>query len=137
MGRVAVKKLALLLLPLLTSCAAVDAYFMPPFDSSEYKIITEIALDASRYHNQCATPMAEVNATNITYKTELFARYSSALSNNDEMIRASKALNDIAQGLAKRYTEPTPVPTLFCELKYSSIENSANLLQHTLGGRPR
>ena len=52
------------------------------------------------------------------------------------LIEAAKSLNEIAQGLARRYDTP-PVPTLFCKLKYSSIENSAKVIQHTLGNRPR
>lgn len=127
------KKIVILLFPLLTSCA----YFAAKYDPNEYKLITEIGLDANRYKTQCSSPMAEVNAVNITYKTELLERYTRDLSDNDEVYKASIELNDIAKGLGSRYNEPTPVPKVFCELKYASIENAALLLTHVIGKKPR
>ena len=127
------KKLVILLFPLLTSCA----YFATKYDPNEYKLITEISLDANRYKSQCSNPTAEVNAVNITYKTELLERYTQDLPNNDEVYKASIELNDIAKGLESRYHEPTAVPKIFCELKYSSIENAALLLKHVIGNKPR
>ena len=127
------KKLVILLFPLLTSCA----YFAAKYDANEYKLITEIGLDANRYKTQCSTPMAEVNAVNIIYKTELLERYTRDLPDNDEAYKASVELNDIAKGLESRYKDSTPVPKVFCELKYSSIENAALLLKHVIGNKPR
>lgn len=131
------KRLVLLLVPLLSSCAVYDAIMMTNFDASEYRIITEIRVDASIYKTQCANPLlAQSNATALAYKTELFEKYSEQIPHNDDSYRASKSLNEIARGLADRYKTP-PVPDLFCRLKYSSIENSATVIQHTLGNRPR
>ena len=131
------KRLIVLLLPLLSSCAVYDAITMTGFDPNEYRIITEIRVDANHYKDACANPLiAQTNAVAIANKTDLFEMYSEQIPGNDDGYKAAKSLNEIAQGLAKRYDTP-PVPPLFCKLKYSSIENSAKVIQHTLGNRPR
>ena len=131
------KRLALLLVPLLASCAVYDAVTMTGFDPNEYRIITEIRVDANHYKDACANPLlAQVNAVAMARKTDLFEAYSEQIPNNADGYKASTSLNEIAQGLAKRYDTP-PVSPLFCKLKYSSIENSARVIQHTIGNRPR
>jgi hypothetical protein len=133
------KKLVFLLTPfLLCSCAAYDAYMMNGFDGNEYQLITQIRVDAADYATQCSNPLlAPANAVAMAKETNLFEKYSEQLPHNEDSYKASQSLNEIAQGLAKRYTEPTPVNTLFCSIKYSSIENSAKVLQHVIGNRPR
>jgi hypothetical protein len=123
---------------LLNGCAVYDAYMMTGFDPNEYKLITEIRVDASFYKNQCDNPvLAAVNAQGIAYKTELFERYEEQIPRNSNGINASKSLNEIAKGLAERYNGKDTVSPMFCKLKYSGIENSATVLQHVVAGRPR
>jgi hypothetical protein len=111
---------------------------MTGFDPSEYRLITEIRADANQYKDQCLNPLlAQTNAKAIAVKTNLFELYSEQIPNNRDSYKASQSLNEIAQGLSKRYDEPTPVPVLFCKLKYNSIESSAKLIQHVIGNRPR
>ena len=132
------KRLIVLLLPALVSCTVVDAVLMTKFDNNEYRQITEIRVDASIYKNQCANPMlAQTNAIALAYKTELYEKYSQELPHNDNGYKASKSLNEIAQGLAARYNESTPVSPLFCKLKMSNVENTAEIIQHVIGSRPR
>ena len=131
------KRLIVLLLPLLSSCAVYDAITMTGFDPNEYRIITEIRVDANHYKDACANPLiAQTNAVAMAYKTDLFEIYSEQIPGNDDGYKAAKSLNEIAQGLTRRYDMP-PVPPLFCKLKYSSIESSAKVIQYTLGNRPR
>ena len=130
------KKLVFLLAPMLVSCAVYDAIMMTGFDPNEYRIITEIRADAGRYKLQCDTPHAQANARALADKTELFEIYSEQIPNNKNGYGASKSLNEIAQGLVKRYDNP-PVPAIFCKLKYGSIENSSQVIQHVIGNRPR
>ena len=130
------KRLAFLLVPLLSSCAVYDAITMTGFDPNEYRIITEIRVDASHYKTQCGTPLAPENALAMANKTELFEVYSEQIPNNTDSYKAATSLNEIAQGLVNRYNTP-PVPDLFCKLKYGSIENSAKVIQHVIGNRPR
>jgi hypothetical protein len=131
------KRLALLLLPVLSSCAVYDAVMMTGFDPNEYRIITEIRVDASHYKDDCGNPLlAQANAVAMARKTDLFEAYSEQIPNNRDGHKAAVSLNEIAQGLAHRYDTP-PVPPLFCKLKYTSIENSAKVIQHVIGNRPR
>ena len=131
------KRLVWLLLPVLSGCAVYDAIMLTGFDPNEYRIITEIRVDAAHYRDACTNPLlAQTNAQAMAYKTELFEAYSEHIPNNTNGYNASKSLNQIAQGLVKRYDTP-PVPALFCRLKYTSIETSARVIQYTIGNRPR
>jgi hypothetical protein len=131
------KRLVWLLLPVLSGCAVYDAIMLTGFDPNEYRIITEIRVDAAHYRDACTNPLlAQTNAQAMAYKTELFEAYSEHIPNNTDGYNASKSLNQIAQGLVKRYDTP-PVPALFCRLKYTSMETSARVIQYTIGNRPR
>ena len=130
--------LVVLLATALNGCALYDAYMMTGYDPNEYKLITEIRVDAIVYKTQCTNPLlAQANAVAIAYKTLLFEKYSEQVPSNDNIIKASKNLNEIAQGLADRYAGKDSVSSMFCKLKYSGIENSAAVLQHVIAGRPR
>jgi hypothetical protein len=122
----------------LNGCTAVDAYLMTKFDVNEYQMITQIRVDANRFGKACSNPIvAPVNATQIANETELFEKYSEQLPHNDDSYKAAKALNEIAQGLDNRYSSNTPINLAYCRIKYESIENSAKILQHVIGNRPR
>jgi hypothetical protein len=134
------KKLLIVLSVLaLNGCALYDAYMMTGYDSNEYRIITEIRTDAGVYKNQCdAAEASRMNAMVLSHKTMLFQNYESQIPRNANGISASIELNKIAQGLRDRYNDKnTPVSPAFCKLKFTSIENSAETIQHVVGGRPR
>lgn len=122
----------------LNGCALYDAYMMTGFDSNEYRIITEIRTDAGYYKEQCnAVEASRMNAMAISHKTMLFQNYESQIPRNLNGINASKELNKIAQGLKEGYKNPSAVSPAFCRLKFTSIENSAETIQHVVGNRPR
>ena len=121
----------------LSGCALWDAYFMAPYDANEYMLITEIRTTAIQYRRQCDNPvLAPANAQAMANRTELYEKYEEQIPRNDNGIRASKALNEIAQGLSTAYTKG-PVSATFCRLKYNNIEHSAELIQRVTAGRPR
>lgn len=127
-----------LILSTLSGCAIVDAFLMTKYDPNEYRIITEIRTDAGHYKNECANPiLSQTNAVSIANKTALFQNYSESIPRNTEGFKASKSLNEIAQGLAERYSKGETVSPAFCKIKYGSIENSATLIQHVIGNKPR
>jgi len=130
------RKLLLLLVLALNGCAIYDSYFMTGFDGNEYQLITQIRVDASRFVKQCGSPSATANAVQIAYETEMFEKYSDQLPRNVDEHKASIELNQIAQGLQERYDTSAPVSATFCRIKYSSIENSAKILQHVIGDSP-
>jgi len=121
----------------LSGCALWDAYFMAPYDANEYLLITEIRTQAIQYRRQCDNPMlAPQNAQTVAAKTELYEKYSELIPRNENGYRASRALNEIAQGLNTAYSKG-PVSATFCRLKYNNIEHSAELIQRVTAGRPR
>jgi hypothetical protein len=121
----------------LTSCAVWDAYMMAPYDANEYLLITEIRASAGVYRKQCDNPvLAPQNAQAISARTDLFEKYEELIPRNDNGFKASRALNEIAQGLNTAYAKG-PVSPVFCKLKYNNIEHSAELIQRVTAGRPR
>ncbi len=122
---------------MLSGCAVWDAYMMAPYDANEYMLITQIRVDAGQYRKQCDNPiLAPVNATAMANRTELYERYEENIPRNQNGLRAAQALNDIAQGLNTQYSKGT-VSAMFCRLKYSNIEHSAELIQRVTAGKPR
>ena len=122
----------------LNGCALYDAYMMTGYDSNEYRIITEIRTDAGYYKEQCdAVEASRMNAMALSHKTMLFQNYESQIPRNSNGINASRELNKIAQGLKEGYKNPNLVSPTFCRLKFTSIENSAETIQHVVGKRPR
>jgi hypothetical protein len=122
---------------MLSGCAVWDAYMMAPYDANEYMLITQIRVDASQYRKQCDNPiLAPVNAAAMAGRTELYERYEENIPRNQNGLRAAQALNDIAQGLNTQYSKGT-VSAMFCRLKYSNIEHSAELIQRVTAGKPR
>jgi hypothetical protein len=123
---------------LLSGCALIDAYLMTKYDPNEYKLITEIRADAQLSKKNCDDNNAsKMNAIIVANKTHLFELYSQEVPRNQNVINASKDLNEIAQGLETRYNQPTPVSPAYCKLKFTSIESNAETMQHIIGARPR
>ena len=121
----------------ISGCALWDAYFMAPYDANEYMLITEIRTNAIQYRRQCDNPvMAPQNAQAMANRTELYEKYEEQIPRNENGIKASRALNEISQGLNAAYGKG-PVSPTFCRLKYNNIEHSAEIIQRVTAGRPR
>ena len=132
------KRLLLSLAVLLTGCTVVDAYLMTKYDANEYLQAVEIRTDAIKYKSQCDDVVAsKANAIAIANKTQLFENYSEHIPRNDNGASASRNLNEIAQGLVKRYDSGDKVSATFCRLKFEGIEIGAVTLQSVLGKKPR
>jgi hypothetical protein len=128
---------SLLALSMLSGCAIIDAYLMTKFDSAEYGLITTIRSEAQQFKSQCDNAqVSKENAVKLSNNTRTFELYSENIPRNENGYKASKSLNEIAQGLTFRYGNG-PVSVAFCKIKFESIENSATVIQHTLGNRPR
>lgn len=132
------KKLLALLTVALSGCTVIDAYLMAHFDSNEYQMITTIRYDAHIAQESCGdTAKSKALANDIAYKTGVYKLYESDISHNDDSIKAATALDEIAGGLRDRYNKDDKVSQMYCKLKFGSIENSATLIQHVQGNRPR
>jgi hypothetical protein len=121
----------------LSGCAAVDALLMGKYDNNEYQLITTVRYDAQLASANCADEAASrASANQVAYTTGLYALYESDRAHNEDSVKASKALDEIAQELKKRYNSGEKINALYCRLKFESIENSAALIQHVQGKRP-
>lgn len=132
------KLIALIAVSVLSGCSVVDAYLMTKYDSNEYKLAVEIRTDAHLAKTECDNPLAsKINAQSIADKTQLFEFYSEHIPRNDNGASASRNLNEIAQGLLKRYNSGDKVSPTFCRLKFEGIEIGAVTVQSVLAKRPR
>jgi hypothetical protein len=132
------KLIAILSIVALNGCAAYDAYLLGSYDPNEYQLTTQIRLDARHYKETCDDPVAsKANALYLANKTELFVAYSEYRPHNSNAIKASQALNEIAQGLKDKYNTSGEVSTLFCKMKFEGVEHGADTIQHVLGNRPK
>lgn len=121
----------------LSGCALVDAYLMTKYDPNEYKSITDIRAEAQLYKGQCANELLSItNANKLAFDTRAFAMYSENVPRNENVINASAELDKIAQGLATQYNNGK-VSTIFCKIKFESIEHNAGTMQKIIGARPR
>ena len=126
------------LIAMLSGCAVVDAYLMTKYDPNEYKLITEIRSDSELAKRTCDdVNVSKMNAIIVANKTHLFELYSQEVTRNQNVIVASKELNEIAQALEARYSQTEPVSVAYCKLKFGNIENNAGTMQHIIGARPR
>lgn len=130
-----------LLLPLallLNGCVALDAFLMSPYDSGEYQAITAVRTTANIAKDQCDDrEKSLINANTIAAQTQYFEFYEEKISRNENGYKAAKALNEIAQSLKNRYAKEEKISTIYCQTKFKSIEVSSNLIQQTVGDRPR
>ena len=134
------KKLALLGIMMLSlqGCMMLDAYLMAHYDGTEYQAITDIRAFASVYKTQCGDAIkSRENARDIANKTQYFEFYEQRIPHNNEGWSAAKKLNEIAQALTDRYENTNKVSKVYCELKFGGIEKSSDLIQNTIGNRPR
>jgi len=132
------KTLLIASLSVLSGCTLIDSYLMTPYDPNEYKLITEIRAEAQLDKAQCSdAELSKSNAAKIAADTKLFQLYSEHIPRNKDMITASNNLQEIAQGLSGMYAKENKVSSTFCAIKFQNIEQSANILQAVVGGRPR
>ena len=133
-------KKVLLILVFLSGCATfndiMDAYLMK-YDNNEYKLITEIRTKAGSAKNNCidATESKRI-AKELLYTSTFLMHYAEHLPHNKPIQHATVELNDMVKGLADKYDSGSVSP-VFCKIKFTSIEESANRMQQSEGKKPR
>jgi hypothetical protein len=134
------KKLLLATVILLSGCAtindAMDAYLMK-YDTNEYKLITEVRTKAGSAKNNCAdiTESKRI-AKELAYTSTFLMHYAEHLPHNKPIQRATIELNDMVKGLSDKYDSGSVSP-VFCKIKFTSIEESANRMQQSEGKKPK
>jgi hypothetical protein len=122
---------------LLNGCALLDAYLMK-YDPNEYQQISDIRTTASISKTQCDNPLiSATNAVAISNKTLAFVQFTQYQPHNDKVKAASVELDKMAQGLKDQYVKSDKVSPMFCKLKFTGIETSAETIQRVVGDKPR
>lgn len=121
---------------LLAGCTAIDAFLMR-YDANEYQQINDIRTTAYFAKSTCDdTVVSKTQAEVIVGKTITFKNYVEYLPHNDKVINASIELDNMAQGLRTQYNKGKVSPA-FCKIKFQNIEKSAEIMQKTIGDKPR
>lgn len=136
------KKIIIITLSLLISgCAIINdsiEAFLMKYDTNEYKIITEIRYDAQLYKQGCQDAVqSRLNAISLKNKTNFFVMFTQYLPHDRDIQVASVELDKMAKGLIDRYDSGQPVSTVFCKIKFENLEQNAETIQKTTGGKPR
>ena len=131
------KKLLLTLIITLAGCSTIQESFLMKYDPNEYAQITAIRTTAELSKESCDKPEeARVNATTLAHQTALFKNHTEFLPYNTKVIAAAGDLDKIALGLSTQY-QKGPVSPAFCKIKFGSIAQSAEIMQKTIGAKPR
>lgn len=125
----------------LSGCATydkvLDAFFMK-YDSNEYRIISEIRSNAKIFKADCdQIDKAKVNSQILSYQSTHFVTLTEYLPRNTVVVKSAKELDQIIQGLSDQYKKNQKVSTTFCKLKLDNVEKNAELMQKTIGAKPR
>jgi hypothetical protein len=122
----------------LSGCVLIDSYFISHYDGNEFAAISDVRAHASVYKTQCANyAVSKINALDLAERTQYFQYYEEHVPVNQDGYNSSKNLNAMAQDLNAMYQKNAKVSKIYCELKLGAIENSSNLIQNVLAGRPR
>ena len=132
------KKIILILaLMSLEGCALLDAYFLK-YDTNEYNLITDIRTSALVFKNKCENlAESKLHAEVIAVKTKNFVNFTEYQPHNKNVQAASVELDKIAQGLLDQYQKNEKVSSVFCKVKFETLERSAETIQKTVGAKPR
>lgn len=125
------------LLTLLTSCALIDAYRMAKFDNNEYMLVNRVRTQASIAVELCESTKIKQSVDKVYVSSLELKNYSASIPENQETIKMTAELADIAKGLSERYTNSDEVSPAYCKIKFKSIENNASTIQKVIGAKPR
>ena len=131
------KKLLLIMAMSLAGCTTIQETFLMKYDPNEYAQITAIRTNAELSIPSCDKPDdAKLNAQGLSKQTALFKNQTEFLPYNSKVIASAGELDAIAQGLVTQY-QKGPVSPVFCKIKFDSIAKSAEIIQKTVGAKPR
>jgi hypothetical protein len=130
----------LLITVLLSGCATfndvLDAYLMK-YDNNEYKLITEVRTKAGSAKSNCADATESKRVSKeLLYTSTFLMHYAEHLPHNKPIQQATVELNDMVKGLSDKYDSGSVSP-VFCKIKFTNIEESANRMQQSEGKKPR
>lgn len=132
------RKITLITLVLvLNGCALIDAYRMARFDNNEYMLVNRVRTQASIAVDLCESPKIKQSVDKVYASSLELKNYSASIPENQETIKMTAELAEIAKGLNERYDNNDEVSPAYCKVKFKSIENNASTIQKVIGAKPR
>ena len=111
----------------LSGCAMVSNIFMAPYDTNEYALVNKV---------RTTSELGDCDKESVTqlYVTALeLKNFREYLPRNTKTIDMNNTLFDIVKELYKRENPSSA----YCKAKLNIISTSAEMIQNTIGKRPR
>jgi hypothetical protein len=121
----------------LSGCAIYDAITMAKFDNHEYALVNDIRSSVVVVRPQCGTSEEKPLVQQLYVQSLTLKNYSQYIPKNDPTIKMTSELHEIIQGLHNKYQGQEPVSAAYCNLKLNLIEKNAEVMQRSIGGKPR
>jgi len=132
------KVLAIIILSMLSGCAAMDAYFMAKFDVNEYQLINDVRSLSEISAEFCSNQQQMVPIVDRIYLKSLeFKNYAEFIPENKSSIKLSESLMDLTEPLHKRYHGTEKISESYCKQKMSILNKSATTIAQVIGSKPR
>jgi len=129
--------LALILIFSVSGCAIVNALTMSKFDNHEYAMVNDIRSTVVVARPHCGTSEEKPLVQQLYVQSLTLKNYSQYIPKNDPTIKMTSELHEIIQGLHDKYQGQEPVSAAYCNLKLNLIEKNAEVMQRSIGGKPR
>ena len=132
------KLLAIIILSMLSGCAAMDAYFMAKFDQNEYQLINDIRSLAQISSEFCSNQQQMIPVVDKIYLKNIeFKNYAEFIPENKPTIKLAESLLDITKPLHERYHKTEKISEAYCKQKMEVLSNAATVIAQTIGSKPR
>ena len=118
---------AVILTTSLSGCGMINNIFMAPYDTNEYALVNRVRTFAE-LGNCDRDHIIALRITALELKN-----FSEYLPRNTKTIEMSNSLYDMVNDLYKR-ENPSQA---YCKAKLNIISTSAEMIQNTIGKRPR
>lgn len=136
---VQLKRLLLIcVVPILSSCALVDSFFMAKYDTNEYAAITQVRTQAELAQTTCADKKkTEQHIDEMYNSATYFKNFTQLRSRNEDTSNIAYNLFLIVEQLKNHYQKNDTVSVAYCKLKLQQVEKNAISSQKIIGAKPR
>lgn len=126
----------------LSGCSVVqpfiDRFTIARFDENEYALVNKIRTTAMLANKRCDDQLTAVlYSKSIYYYGIELNNYSQYLPDNTQTMKSVELLTKMTKDIFDRYEKNNKVSKTYCELKFKSIEQTAEMIQKAAGKRPR
>jgi len=127
---------------LLSGCTVIqpfiDKFTIAQFDENEYALVNKIRTVAALAGQRCDDQLtSKLYAKSLYHYGIELKNYSQYIPKNEQTKKPVELLYKMTVDVNDRYNKQETVSKTYCELKYKSIQQSAEMIQKAIGNRPR